>query len=984
MKNNLHHASVLALVAAILLSGMGCEDKNFKDMWYSCWSGLIAQGPSPNPSPGPYRPGSAARLTLEANLGQSDSRYKFLGRGDGYFLFLNDQETVLDLGTRQIRLHLDGARPGAPATTGDAFQRTHYLLGPDPNHWIPNVPVYDEVGFTGVYPGVDIVYYAREGKLEHDFRLAPGADPSRIRWALQGVDRVSRDGDALLLHAGDLNIRWDAPVAYQGSRRIPAGYKLDSAGIRFTLGEYDRSKPLVIDPVIRYVSYLGRRGGELAGRSTVDAQGNVYLTGASTDAQYPTTPGAAATNPLGFSNSNIVVTKMDASGSRLLYSTYIGGVGSELATGVALDAAGALYITGVTDSTDFPVTPGAYQTKPAPTPTGTKDFANCFITKLNPAGSALVYSTFLSGSLRDGCTAIAVDRAGSAVVIGASVSTDFPTTPDAPQSRYRLGQGDPSYDAIVAKLNPAGSALVFSTFIGGNGNDSAHGVAVDNADNIYVTGVTNSGNTFPVTDAAFDRTYNGQGGSPGFYNIGDAFLLKLNPLGTQLIYSTLLGGARDDSAFAVAVDPQGNAYVTGNTLSQDFPVTAGAAQRTWAGAGGQPYLPAGDIFLTKVNPAGTAIVYSTLLGGSLDDRAISLALGPDNSVHLVGHTLSTNFPVTNDAAQTLLKSTNPTDPRATGDGFYAHIDPAGTRVLYATYLGGANSDWLTGVSLDATGAITVTGTTASSDIATTAAAYQRNYFGSPDNFLPMGDLLIARFGDAPAVSVSAVVNAASYNAASVSPGLIVTLGGTGLGPDTLAGPVVQGGVFATQVAETRVLFDGIPAPILYASGRQTSVVAPFALANRATTQVVVEYRGSRSAPLTIPVTPTAPGLFSANSSGTGQAAALNQDGSFNSRSNPAQPGSILVLYGTGEGISTPPNVDGAVISGAKPLQNAQFRVLFGTKNAQIEYVGAAPGLISGLLQVNVRVPEDLPPGDHPVQIEASGRPSQPGLTLAIR
>lgn len=981
MNRNFHHASVLALVAGILVSGLGCEDQNFKDIWIGCWSGLSSQSPATGPAP--YVPGGA-RLLLEANLGQSDPRYPFLGRGDGYFLFLNNRETVLDLGPRQIRLRLDGANPGAPATSGDPFQRTHYLLGNNPHHWIHNIPVYDEVGFNGVYPGVDLVFYSREGKLEHDFRLAPGADPSRIRWALEGVDHIIPDGDGLLLHAGDLKIRWDAPVAFQGDRSVPAAYKLDNGSIRFILGDYDHTRPLTIDPVIRYITYLGRRGGELAGRSAVDAQGNVYLTGASTDAEYPSTPGAAALNPLGFSRSNIVITKMDATGTRPVYSTYIGGVGSELATGVALDSSGALYVTGVTDSADFPVTPGAFQTKPAAPPAGNKDLANCFVAKLNPAGSSLVYSTFLSGASRDGCTAIAVDRAGSAVVIGASVSTDFPTTPDAPQSRYRLGQGDPSYDAIVAKLNPGGSALVFSTFIGGNGNDSAHGVAVDSADNIYVTGVTNSGNTFPVTDAALDRTYNGQGGSPDFYNIGDAFLLKLNPLGTQVVYSTLLGGSRDDSAFGVAVDQQGNAYVTGNTLSLDFPVTAGAFQRNWAGAGGQPYLPAGDVFLTKVNPAGSAIVYSTLLGGALDDRAVSIALGADNSAHLVGHTLSTNFPVTSDAAQNLLKSTTPANPRATGDGFYAHIDPTGARLLYASYLGGANSDWLTGVGLDASGAVVVTGTTSSPDIATTAGAYQRSYFGAPDNFLPMGDLLISRFGDAPAVSVSAVVNAASYDAASVSPGLIVTLGGAGLGPETLAGPIVQNGVFSTRVAGVRVLFDGVPAPILYASSRQTSAVAPFALASRSTTQVVVEYLGTRSAPLTVAVTPTAPGLFSANSTGAGQAAALNQDGSYNSRTNPAAAGSVVVLFGTGQGAGTPESADGVVTNAPFSVPNAPFFAQIGGKNAPILYIGAAPGLVSGLLQVNLQVPDGLPAGDHAVRIEALGRASQSALTLAIR
>jgi uncharacterized protein (TIGR03437 family) len=937
--------TVLALAAALLLSsfqgatfcGLNPQDPLARLLITACLGFL--EGPIVV-TPPPYNPGGYS--VFESNLGQSDPAYPILGRGPGFFFFLNDQETVLDLrpANRLLRLSLAGARRGAPLL--QPAGKINYFLSPDPSKWITGVQSYEQVGYTNVYKGIDLVYYFKDGLLEHDFRLAPGADPTQIRWRFSGLDRLSPDGDAVVLHAGSARLRWAAPLAFQSGRRLPVKYHLHPDGsLGFRVQNHDPSLPLVIDPVMQYLSYLGRRGGDAAGRSAIDAQGNLYFAGASSDAEYPSTPGALTPNPQGFNITNIVVTKMDPSGTRLLYSTYIGGANNELAAGVAVDSQGALYITGATDSRDFPTTANAFQRQPAPPPSGGRpDRGNCFVTKLNPAGSSLVYSTYLSGSERDGCIAIAVDASGSAVVTGGSESTNFPTTPDVIQQRPRLASSEPGYDVIVSKLTPDGSALVYSTFVGGTGSDTGHGIALDPAGNAYVTGITSSASNFPVSPNAFRTAYAGQGGGGMPFPLGDAFLFKLNPTATQLVYSTLLGGSRDDTALAVAVDSAGNAYVAGNTLSRDFPTTTNAYQREWRGEGGQITLPAGDIFVSKVNPTGTALVFSTLIGGSRDDRAISLALGSDNSVHLVGHTLSTDYPVTPDAAQSANRTTNAQSPVSTGDGFYLQLDPTGSRLLYSTYLGGSADDWLSGISLDPRGAAIVTGGTSSSNLAVTPDAYQRTYFGAVDSLLPAGDILVSRFANVPPL---AYANSASYATGAVAPRLITTIVGTGFN------------------AQSRFLFDNTPAEVLYVTPTQAAVVVPPSV--RTSTTLTVQ----GLAPLVIPVVPAQPALFTANASGSGPGAFLNQDNSLNTAANPARPGEIAILYGTGAGDAA--NTIVVSIAG---------------RQAEVLYAGPSPGLTTGLLQLNVRIPDATPPGPQPVSFRVGTAESQRGVTLSIR
>jgi hypothetical protein len=415
------------------------------------------------------------------------------------------------------------------------------------------------------------------------------------------------------------------------------------------------------------------------------------VTGITSSTNFPTTAGASQTTNQGVVDA--FVTKLNPAGSGLLYSTYLGGSDYDQALGIAVDVAGDAYVTGYTFSRNFPITAGAFQT----TNPGT---SYAFVTKLNPTGSGLLYSTYLGGEATF-ANAIAVDDAGDAYVTGRTYA-NFPTTVGAFQTTT---QG--SYDAFVTKLNPTGSGLLYSTYLGGTDYDVGNGIAVNAAGDAYVTGTTYS-TDFPITAAAFQPT--------GSY---DAFVTKLNPEGSGLLYSTYLGGSSYDYGNGIAADAAGNAYVTGYTYSPDFPTTAGAFQTTYHGS----Y----DAFVSKLNPAGTGLFYSTYLGGSNTDAGQGIAVDAAGDAYVTGYTASTNFPTTAEAFQTTNQSSY--------DAFVTKLNPAGSDVLYSTYLGGSGNDFGYGIAVDAAGAAYVAGVTNSTNFPTTLGAFQTTNQGSYDAFV---------------------------------------------------------------------------------------------------------------------------------------------------------------------------------------------------------------------------------------------------------
>ena len=625
-------------------------------------------------------------LRFEANPGQTDEQVKFLARGTGHTLFLTPTEAVMVFTKREqtaksrlqgarlrpeeavhvtrtvLRMTFVGANP-EPRVVGaeELPDKANYFIGNDPAKWRTNVPTYARVQYTDVYPGIDLIYYGSQRRLEYDFVVRPGADPRTIALGFQGADKLEVDpqGD-LVLHTGAGEIRQRKPVIYQeigGVRReIAGGYVLKGESrVGFHVAVYDTSRPLVIDPALVYSTYLGGSADDAGVGIAVDAAGNAYVTGSTASANFPTTAGAFQTTlgggGVGF---DAFVTKLNSTGSALLYSTYLGGSNNDdSGVGIAVDGAGNAYVTGSAFSTDFPTTPGAFQSSFG----GVRD---AFVTKLNPTGSTLVYSTYLGGTGDDGGVSIAVDTAGSAYVSGFA-QAGFPTTTAA----FQPGFGGGPYDAFVTKVDPMGSALVYSTYLGGSGDDEVFGgLAVDASGNAYVTGFTTSAN-FPTTPGAFQTTFGGAG-PLGF---GDAFVTKLNSTGSMPVFSTYLGGSGDDFGAGIAVDGNGNAYIAGSTASTNFPTTPGAFQTTFGGSGP---LGLGDAFVTKLNPTGSALIYSTYLGGSGDDFATRIAVDvlPNPSAYVTGNTASTNFPTTAGAFQTTLGGVG---PFGAGDAFVAKI-----------------------------------------------------------------------------------------------------------------------------------------------------------------------------------------------------------------------------------------------------------------------------------------------------------------------
>ena len=579
-------------------------------------------------------------LSFEANQGQTDSRVEFLSRGSGYTLLLTPTEAVLSLKSAQrktseetdvqtattdpedrqtappavLRMGLLGANPVPQMLGLDKLPgKSNYFIGNDLENWHTDVPHYARVHYDDVYPGVDLVFYGNQRQLEYDFIVSPGADPAAIRLGFKGADNLSLDGSGnLTLHMAEGDVLQKAPIVYQevdGARRAISGsYVLQGEDqVSFQVAAYDASRPLIIDPILSYSTYLGGSLNDDARGIAVDASGNAYVTGTTRSVDFPT--GSPLDGTLGGS-ADAFVTKLNASGSAIVYSTYLGGSGNDGARQIALDPSGNAYVTGSTSSADFP-TVSAFD----PTLGGSDD---AYVTKLNTAGSALVYSTYLGGSGSDGGGDIIVDASGNAFVVGFTNSIDLPTV-----NPFQAVYGGGFWDAFVTKLNATGSALVYSTYLGGSLQELGVAIAIDGSGNAYVTDQTISPD-FPLMNP-FQATSGG-----GF----DAYVTKLNAAGSGLVYSTLLGGGGFERVTDIVVDASGNAYLTGITGSTDFP-TVGSIQAYGGG---------GDAFVTKLNTAGSALVYSTYLGGTGQDRGLGIVVGAFGNAFVSGRTRSTDFP----------------------------------------------------------------------------------------------------------------------------------------------------------------------------------------------------------------------------------------------------------------------------------------------------------------------------------------------------
>jgi uncharacterized protein (TIGR03437 family) len=906
-----------------------------------------------------HRHTSGARATIPAQLyfvpGPSPSTFAAL-TGSGSVL-VSATSAVFSGAHHHNAVRFLGANAHATAQAGPPAQaKLNFYLGNDASAWRRGVATTQSVAFHDVYPGIDAVFHDNAGRIEYDFRLAPGADPSRIRIAFDGV------GDLERTHAGALverrhpgAILQQRPEAWQdnGTARHPvtAGVVLTSRNrIAFVLGAYDRSKPLILDPVLNapslvFSTYMG--GTQYSGLDSVvvDALGNSYTTGWSDSPDYPVLPAGSSSFRGG--SDDIVVSKFDPDG-KLLFSTYIGGSAEDEAYVIAFDPNGNLLLTGETQSSNFPIYPAkVFQG------TGTNiGDDTAFALKLDPNGNILG-STYIGGHTpNNACQdhfnegfGIASDPSGNVYVVGQTCTTDFPTV----NPIQKTVQG--YYACFVTELDPSFGAAIYSTYLGGSTDDYCDAVTVDKNGDAFVTGGTLSSNL--GTKGAYQPQF--AGGSRS----GDAFLAKLTPNGQSIAFYTYLGGSQDDEGLGITLDVNGNIYLTGYTQSVNFPVLNPMQATFGGGIGTMPDgNSAGDVFISELDPTGSKLLYSTYFGSSGLEAAYGIVVDSAGDIYVAGDTTSTDLKTTAGAVQATYGGGQ--------DSFILELAPGGGSIKYLSYLGGSQIDGAYGFAVSSTGNIYLAGHTASANFPL-ANALNASLTGNEAGFLAMIGHPVQL-----APVANAVTNGASFSN-SLSPGQLATVFGQTL---LTSKNYASNTPLPVTLAGLSVTVNGAPAPLLYADSQQVNFQIPWNTAP-GTAQVVIESNAASSAPVSFTVSPTAPGIFTY---GNNRAVAQNYpSGAINGPSAPIAAGGVITVYLTGVGPVTVPGSDGVPTpSGALSTATSAYSATLGGQNAPVSFLGLAPYYV-GLAQANVSIPSGLAAGDYPLVITIGGAASNAPL-----
>ncbi|MFN0104214.1 MAG: SBBP repeat-containing protein [Bryobacteraceae bacterium] len=1030
-------------------------------------------------------------------------------RGNGYAIAIGGEGMALATGGGTAKLRWLGATGFTLTPLAPQAARVNYLTGADRREWRTGLPTFGRLRTAELYRGIDVVYYGTERQLEYDFVVAPGADAAAIRFALPAALGVN--GELILANG----LRWQKPVARQDGREIAAQFEKRGEGVfGIAVGTYDRRRELVIDPVLTYSTYLGGTLADEARGVAADAAGNAYVIGSTMSTDFPGT-----TRGQTFGGQDVYVAKLNPSGRALEWATYIGGTGADVGTAITLDEAGGIYITGQTASTNFPVTANA----PQPVLAGGSGVTDAFVLKLAANGRDLIYGTYLGGAQSENATSIAVDRNRAAYVAGRTDSTDFPSTTrdtlpargagdgfvtkvaadgatfvyssllggfaldavnavavDAAGAAYVTGETRSdnfpvtetayqrerrgSSDAFVAKLAATGASLAYSSYFGGDGQETGRGIAVDRTGSAYVAGVTGSVN-MPVSFNAAQR-------APSL--LPDGFAVKLDPNGLSLIYGTYLGGDAEDQANAITVDVSGAAYVAGQTSSGNFPLVNDGPLMVEGPKGGV------DGFVTRVSSGGNLFQFSTYYGGVGSDAILGLASDGRGRIWVAGTTDSTNLPASTGALATIA-------PGAT-NGFVALLSEISvvvspetvslgareTQQFTATVTNAANTAVRWSIfpdlgTISQTGLYTAPATVAGSPAVTvsaisladgakigqatvllenrvtvtvepgavslTAGRTQQftatvsgaantavtwtitpaigtisasGLYTAPASFLAEAAVTVratsvaetSRSGTAtvnltlppvtppPVITAEGIANAASFRGAvvdgGIAPGEIITIFGTNLGPPAPVTLQLDGrGFVSNRLGGTRVLFDGTPGAMIATSAGQVSAVVPYGLEGLTTVAVTVEYEGRASAQVPIPVTAAAPAIFTQNSSGSGAASVIRQTGELITTASPAAAFEVLTLFATGEGATTPAGVDGKPTVTPLPLPKLQVKVVVDGLDVDPLYAGGAPGLVAGVLQVNFTIPGGGT-GTRRIRLRIGDKLSPDTVTVAAR
>jgi len=632
-------------------------------------------------------------------------------RDDGVMFALRERSGEGDGALTRVSaymLRFGGSNAVSPEAREPMPLRSSFFIGDDPGSWRTDVPSFGEVVYRGIYNGIDLSFHTTSRGAKYEFTVRPGADLSQITLAYEGMQSLTAEGSSSVLRTELGEVRDTIPYSFQESggevscafaARGQLSYGFECAG-------WDGTTTLVIDPLI-FSTFLGGTQGEYGTAIKIDSSGNAYVTGYTWSLDFPTTPGSymEMSNAAG----SAFVTKVAADGSSLIYSTYLGGVGIDVSYGLGLDSSSNAIVAGYTESTNFPTTPGAYNRSYQ----GSSGYGAVFVSKLNASGTGLIYSTFLGTGLSsvlatvDRPYSLAVDPSGNAYVAGHTSSDRYPTTAGAYDRTYNGGVND----VFLTKLNSAGGALVFSTFLGGSNSDHGMAVAVDVAGSAYVTGFTASLN-FPTTGGAFQTTYRG-----GTY---DCFVTKFNAAGSGISYSTFVGSSDEERAHAIAVDSSNNAYITGWTWATGFPTTGGAYDTSY---NGNP----SDAFVTKLNAAGNGLSYSSYIGGIAGDAGYGITVDSGGIASVTGST-GGGFPTAGGAYDTSYNG-------GTYDVFLTRFNAAGSGLTYSSYFGGTGQDEGYSVAVRNVREAYFTGDTWSSDFPTSAAAFDRVFDGARDGFV---------------------------------------------------------------------------------------------------------------------------------------------------------------------------------------------------------------------------------------------------------